>query len=1376
MSSDDYFDGIDDFDASALQQINAIEAAHYSPAKRAVQSETPPASPPLKRPAALNKEPSLYDISFDVDESELAKLDTFIEDAYKDKVRPVAGPSKFSRASSSSTLQTTLFGEVIQPTASSSKPRSQIQRSKSSTRNLFGQQARKTKVWDQTAFSKTGKQGKSRGKGKANADGDESGEEAVEFEQFPAPSIADFGIRVVLDSPPPPMKLAPDLLEAKHWIYPINRPKRDYQFNIVKNSLFENTLVALPTGLGKTFIAGVVMLNYYRWFPEGKVVFVAPTKPLVAQQVTACHETCGIPGRDSAELTGEVPRATRMRYWEEKRVFFMTPQTLYNDLLKETCDIHDIVLLVVDEAHRATGDYSYNLIVRLMMAKNPHFRVLALTATPGNNVDSVQLLINGLHISRIEIRNEESLDLKPYIHKKVQAEASQPPKCGLTRLQVFQPHLIAANENVAKIRTLIANPLMKPMQAVGLLRPNESPLSMHPYRPQALSMELKDPSHKRFYGSLSMLSKLARAMLYLLTGSIGSCYTFMYDVSQEPADEDDGKKKSKGKKLKDDPNFHILMAELESQRARGFDIHPKVEKLKTILIQHFGSRLAEQDGEGTDNLDESRIMVFSSYRAVVDEIVEELDKERPLIRATRFIGQGADKQGKKGLAQKQQLEVIKKFMAGEYNVLVATSIGEEGLDIGEIDVAVCYDADKAPTRMVNVMINYGGHLLTIAQIQRFGRTGRKRTGTIHALLAEDREEMNIEKAEATYKEVQKLISKGEMYELYSDVERLIPDHMKPECIEKMVEIEKYVREEGRKRASPKIKGATQGVKRKRNDDIGRNIPDGASSGFVSVRDLVIKGAKKPKKATLSKNFDADGQDDETDEDIMSGRILASRRTQSAAASTSNEKPAKKTTLRRSTTIAGSKPKARKKKLEQSLSQFSRQGQDDSDDIDIEYGAVAVTQTRHFAPKKQADPAFESSDEMDVDEEMHPKDASPQVTPSPSRPRPSLKREVDSSVIELCDSSDHDRPALEPQRSRSTSPLMHSSPPEQPRQSENMGWLVDDDDDTLNFEIIDSSPSAQKKTLTFQRVQIGDESIEVSQPTSSKRMLAEDSVEFVEPDSSLQPLRKRRIKQIWSDSSFPRVLSPVGSPGAHLNNGKSRSSTPPKKEPSPTLVESSSPLYPPPKKSNVAMLPPPLPDRLFGPNADNGFDLPEPSYPVRPGANQAKRRRIIFDEPESSALEMPSPSQRRLYKLESTPVRLKTKRKAKRAKPSLLAKNVDPVFDGEAAHSGDETSEGHSSEDEENDEDHAFIQNSPVTQVSPSYEQTQIYRRSLMTQAEDGPAFVGRLVRPKPFGRIDGPRRLHSLPSSSPPPPDEELDNYEFGSFIVHDDADISFEN
>jgi len=152
-------------------------------------------------------------------------------------------------------------------------------------------------------------------------------------------------------------------------------------------------------------------------------------------------------------------------------------------------------------------------------------------------------------------------------------------------------------------------------------------------------------------------------------------------------------------------------------------------------------------------------------------------------------------------------QVIGKFQAGEYNILVATSIGEEGLDIGEIDITICYDADKAPTRMVGGTFNFTLPNAHLSQIQRFGRTGRKRDGTIHALLSEEREELNIEKAEAAYREVQKHINRGELYELYGDVERLIPEHLKLECIEKVVEIQEYVRDKaslGRKPRQPLV--------------------------------------------------------------------------------------------------------------------------------------------------------------------------------------------------------------------------------------------------------------------------------------------------------------------------------------------------------------------------------------------------------------------------------------------------------------------------------------------------------------------------------------------------------------------------------------------
>lgn len=62
--------------------------------------------------------------------------------------------------------------------------------------------------------------------------------------------------------------------------------------------------MSLPTGLGKTFIAAVVMYNFFRWYPQGKVIFMAPTRPLVKQQIEACYDIMGIPKDVTAELTG----------------------------------------------------------------------------------------------------------------------------------------------------------------------------------------------------------------------------------------------------------------------------------------------------------------------------------------------------------------------------------------------------------------------------------------------------------------------------------------------------------------------------------------------------------------------------------------------------------------------------------------------------------------------------------------------------------------------------------------------------------------------------------------------------------------------------------------------------------------------------------------------------------------------------------------------------------------------------------------------------------------------------------------------------------------------------------------------------------------
>lgn len=157
---------------------------------------------------------------------------------------------------------------------------------------------------------------------------------------------------------------APDPEKLKTWVYPTNYAIRNYQREICEAALFQNTLVCLPTGLGKTLIAAVVMYNFHRWYPTGKIVFVAPTKPLVVQQIAACYEIVGIPEQVTAHLEGSVNVERRTILWAQKKVFFCTPQTFANDLQSGICDARNVVCMVVDEAHKATQGFSYTTAVR----------------------------------------------------------------------------------------------------------------------------------------------------------------------------------------------------------------------------------------------------------------------------------------------------------------------------------------------------------------------------------------------------------------------------------------------------------------------------------------------------------------------------------------------------------------------------------------------------------------------------------------------------------------------------------------------------------------------------------------------------------------------------------------------------------------------------------------------------------------------------------------------------------------------------------------------------------------------------------------------------------------------------------------------------
>ncbi|KAL9623793.1 MAG: hypothetical protein Q9160_002024 [Pyrenula sp. 1 TL-2023] len=614
------------------------------------------------------------------------------------------------------------------------------------------------------------------------------------------------------DEPPTHHKLDSDALRT--WVYPTNIGLiRDYQFNIVHRGLFHNLLVSLPTGLGKTFIAAAIMLNWFRWTTEAQIVFVAPTKPLVAQQVDACFGIAGIPRSLTTMLTGNIQPALRAEEWQSKRVFFMTPQTLVHDLKSGICDPKKIVLLVVDEAHRATGNYAYVEIVRFLRRFNQSLRVLALTATPGSTVETVQNVIDGLDISRIEIRTEYSLDIRQFVHSRnIESEVFDNSDEMLMIMDLFSK---ALQPVLNRLVTQNAYWGRDPMQltAYGLTKA----------RQQWIASDAGRNANGATKGILNriftLLAGLAHSVELLKYYSIGSFYHKMITFSHD----DSGKY---AKEIKDHPDFKILMDRLRLWiRKDDFVGHPKLSYLKEVVLNHFldaGEGIGAAGGRPPSN---TRIMVFVHYRDCAEEVVRVLKQHEPMIRPHVFVGQAAAK-GSDGMDQKTQLDIINKFKTGLYNTIVATSIGEEGLDIGEVDLIVCYDSSSSPIRM----------------LQRMGRTGRKRSGNIVLLLMRGKEEDSYLKAKDNYEAIQRKIADGSEFRFHEDRSpRIVPKAVQPVVDKRQIEIPL-------ENSQIDLPEPRKGRKARKKITRKFHMPDGVETGFVQAS---LLGPRKIDKSSRS---------------------------------------------------------------------------------------------------------------------------------------------------------------------------------------------------------------------------------------------------------------------------------------------------------------------------------------------------------------------------------------------------------------------------------------------------------------------------------------------------------------------------------------------
>jgi len=606
------------------------------------------------------------------------------------------------------------------------------------------------------------------------------------------------------EEPPTHHKLDQDAL--KTWVYPMNLGTiREYQYRIVARGLYHNMLVALPTGLGKTFIAATIMLNWYRWTTDAQIVFVAPTRPLVSQQVRACFEIAGIPRSATTMLTGGISPGLRAEEWQSKRVFFMTPQTIMNDLKSGICDSKKLVLLVVDEAHRATGGYAYVEVVRFLRRFNTSFRVLALTATPGASIEGVQEVIDGLGISRIEIRTEDSLDIRQYVHSRK-----------------IDTILFDSSDEMVMVMDLFAKALQPVLDKLNGMNAYwaRDPMTLTPYgltqsRQRWMASDAGRKAGFSIKGMVntifSLLASLSHGIELLKFHGIGPFYHKILAFRNEI--HSNGKKGGKySKQINESEPFQTMMSRVQIWiNNPDFVGHPKLEYIQIVVMDHF---LDAGEGRGASDPSSTKVMIFAHYRDSAEEIARVLRRNSPMVRPHVFVGQ-ANSKGSEGMDQKKQLNIIEKFKTGIYNTLVATSIGEEGLDIGEVDLIICYDASASPIRM----------------LQRMGRTGRKRAGKIVVTLMKGKEENNFSKAKNNYEKMQTEIAIGTRFSFHDEESRrILPKDVQPVVDKRVIEIPP-------ENTQPDLPEPTKGGRAPKKPPKKFHMPDGARTGFVKASGL-----------------------------------------------------------------------------------------------------------------------------------------------------------------------------------------------------------------------------------------------------------------------------------------------------------------------------------------------------------------------------------------------------------------------------------------------------------------------------------------------------------------------------------------------------------
>ena len=486
---------------------------------------------------------------------------------------------------------------------------------------------------------------------------------------------------------------------------------RAYQLEAVDEALAGSMLLVLPTAAGKTAVSWMLIAEILHR-NQGWVLFIAPTSALVDQHLKDLKKV--IKNVEAISITGSNIPKKREEMWKTSKIIVATPQVVRNDVLNDILSLDECSLLILDEVHHSTGKHAMVQSAEMFNSSSKNGLILGATASPGSNSMIVNEICGRLKIERIHIRKADEPMLKKYLSsleiQEIIVNVPEKIKTLVTPLELWINSIVNRERRLGRyVRT-------GPPSFGGLKEAMNR--AQH-------SIKLGDVRGYASVSNIATAMTLNHLINHLLTQGITAAREFL-DTSSE----------MKNNPSKSIQNFHKDRRIIELRRSLTDmeEIHNKVGTVRR-LVRH---RLRRDP--------DSKIIVFASFRNTVESLEKALVDLRG-VKSIQMIGQ-SERSGKKGLKPREQIEVLDKFRKGDYNVLVATSVAEEGLDIPSADLVIFYEPVASEIRT----------------IQRRGRTGRHREGEVMVLIAEGTRDENMRKAaqkkeENMYRSVQRVRSK-----------------------------------------------------------------------------------------------------------------------------------------------------------------------------------------------------------------------------------------------------------------------------------------------------------------------------------------------------------------------------------------------------------------------------------------------------------------------------------------------------------------------------------------------------------------------------------------------------------------------------------------